>query len=46
MKNRENKVEVMMLVQNLVGNEFETVDFRNRVYKRIYDEISSRQNEG
>lgn len=27
MKNSSNKVDVQMLLQNLVGNEYETVDF-------------------
>lgn len=33
MKNRDGKVEIMMMLQNLCGNEFETVDFRNRIFK-------------
>ncbi len=32
MKDGSDKVPVMMLVQNLVGNDYETVDFRNRIY--------------
>lgn len=45
MKDNENKVPVMTLVQNLVGNEFETYDFRNRMLKRIYTEIREQNKE-
>lgn len=39
MKNSQNKVEVPMLIKNLVGKDYETVDFRDKLYKRIYHEI-------
>ena len=44
MKNSQNKVDIIMMLQNLVGNEFETVDFRNRVFKRIYGELNDKKN--
>jgi len=33
LKNKDNKVEVGVLVTNLCGKEFETVDYRNKVFK-------------
>ena len=45
MKNSQNKVEVMTLIQNLCGNDYETYDFRNRVFQRIYDELRSARHE-
>lgn len=33
-----------MMLQNLVGNEFETVDFWNRIYKWIYSELHDKRN--
>ena len=43
-KNSSNKIDIIMMLQNLVGNEFETVDFRNRVFKRIYSELNDKRN--
>ena len=45
MKNRNNKVEILMLLQNLVGHELETYDFRNRMFKRVYTEINQGKGE-
>ncbi len=45
MKDTSNKVPIQMILQNLVGNEYETSDFRNRMFKRIYAELSDRKNE-
>ncbi len=45
MKNGANRVPIAMLLQNLVGNEFETCDFRNRIFKRIYAEVHDHRNE-
>jgi len=39
MKDKSNKVPIFTLLHNLVGGEFETYDFRNRIYKRIYGEV-------
>lgn len=39
LKNKENKVEVATLLRNLCGQEFETVDFRNKIFRQIYSEI-------
>jgi len=44
MKNANNRIDVIMMLQNLVGNEFETVDFRNRIYKRMYSELTDKRN--
>ena len=45
MKNSSNKVEILVLLQNLCGHELETYDFRNRMFKRIYSEINGPKNE-
>lgn len=45
MKNNKNKIDVTMMLQNLVGNEYETVDFRNRMFKRIYAELNDKKNQ-
>ena len=39
MKNANDLVEVNMLMKNLVGQDYETVDFRDKLYKRVYHEI-------
>ena len=39
LKNKDNKVEVGVLVTNLCGKEFETVDYRNKVFKQIYGQV-------
>jgi hypothetical protein len=39
LKNKENKVEIPALVRNLCGQEHETVDFRNKIFREIYAEI-------
>ncbi len=39
LKNKENKVEVTALLRNLCGQEHETVDFRNKIFRQIYSEI-------
>lgn len=43
LKNKEGKVDVPTLITNLSGKEFETVDYRNRVFKRIYEQIYPNQ---
>jgi Ca2+-binding EF-hand superfamily protein len=30
---------VAILIQNLTGKAFETVDFRNKIFKKLYEEI-------
>lgn len=44
MKNSKNLVEVPVLIKNLCGKDFETVDFRDKLYKRIYAEILDTSN--
>jgi hypothetical protein len=39
LKNKDNKVEITALLRNLSGQEHETVDFRNKVFRQIYAEI-------
>lgn len=39
LKNKDGKVEVGTLITNLCGKEFETVDYRNKVFKRLYAQI-------
>lgn len=33
LKNKDNKVEVTSLLRNLSGQEYETVDYRNRIFR-------------
>ena len=39
LKNRDGKVEVPTLLTNLCGKEFETVDYRNNFFKKIYSQL-------
>ena len=39
LKNKENKVDVPTLITNLSGKDFETVDYRNKIFKRVYQSI-------
>ena len=39
LKNKDNKVDVTALLRNLSGQEYETVDYRNRIFRLIYSEI-------
>jgi Ca2+-binding EF-hand superfamily protein len=45
LKNNDGKVDVHILVRNLTGREFETVDFRNKIFSKIYAEIFPHQEE-
>jgi Ca2+-binding EF-hand superfamily protein len=45
LKNNDGKVDVHILVRNLTGREFETVDFRNKIFSKIYAEIFPSQEE-
>ena len=39
LKNNDGKVEIPALLRNLCGQEFETVDYRIRIFRQIYQEI-------
>lgn len=39
LKNKDNKIEVSTLISNLCGKEFETIDYRNKIFKQIYQQI-------
>ena len=39
LKNDSSRVPVEALVRNLTGKPYETVDFRNAIYKKLYAEI-------
>ena len=40
MDNKNEKISMRQLITNLTGNSYETVDFRNDVYKKIYAGIN------
>ena len=42
LKNRDNVVEIPTLVRNLVGKDFETVDYRNKIFRQIYNEVNNK----
>ena len=44
LKNSNNLVEVPTLVNNLIGKHYQTVDFRDKLYKKLYTEILDIQN--
>lgn len=37
MKNKDGKIDIPNLLTNLCGKEFETVDYRNKVFRKIYN---------
>jgi hypothetical protein len=39
LKNKDNKIEIPTLVSNLSGKDFETIDYRNKIFKKIYQQI-------
>ena len=39
LKNSDGLVEVETLLRNVAGSEQDTVDFRNKMYKQIYNQI-------
>lgn len=39
LKNSDSLVEVPNLVRNFTGKQYETVDFRNKIYKQLYTDI-------
>jgi hypothetical protein len=40
MREHNNKIAVKTLLRNLTGYEFQTYDYRNRIFKEIYKELS------
>lgn len=36
LKNVNGTVDVNVLAKNLIGDDFETVDFRNKMFKELY----------
>ena len=39
LQNSDFKVDVHILIRNLTGKEFATVDFRDKIYKQLYKDI-------
>lgn len=39
LRNSEGKVEISTLIKNLCGQEFETTDYRNKLFKKIYSQV-------
>ena len=39
LKNKDNKIEISTLISNLSGKEFETIDYRNKIFKKLYQQI-------
>jgi len=39
LQNADTKVDVHILIRNLTGKEFATVDFRDKIYKALYSDI-------
>ena len=39
LKNKDDKVEIGTLLRNLCGQDFETIDYRNKIFRKIYSEI-------
>lgn len=39
LKNKEAKVDIQSLLQNLCGKEFETLDYRNKISRKIYTQV-------
>lgn len=36
LKNKDARIDVATLLTNLCGKEFETLDFRNKIFRKIY----------
>ena len=45
LKNETDHVDVVTMIRNLCGEEFETIDYRNKIFKKLYQEIYE-QNKG
>jgi len=39
LKTKDNKIDVPTLLTNLCGKDFETVDYRNKVFNMIYTQV-------
>ena len=39
LKNKDGKVDVPNMLVNFCGKEFETVDYRNKIFRRIYSQV-------
>ena len=46
LKNTDGLVEVETLLRNVTGTEQDTVDFRNKMYKLIYNEVYAKGKQG
>jgi hypothetical protein len=42
LKSHDDKIDITNMIRNLCGEEFETVDYRNRIFKKIYENIYSK----
>lgn len=42
---KSGKVSIRHLIQNFTGHPYETVDFRNEVYKKIFQACADKQEE-
>ena len=45
LKNKDNKVEITALLRNLCGQDHETVDYRNKIFRQIYSEVNPHKQE-
>ncbi len=43
LKGKDNRVEITALLRNLAGEECETVDYRNNIFRKLYSEIDPRK---
>jgi hypothetical protein len=41
MRGRDNKIEIPILMRNLTGQDFETCDYRNKIFKEIFQELKN-----
>lgn len=39
LKNADKKVDIQVLLSNVTGTQEDTVDYRNKMFKRLYNEI-------
>jgi Ca2+-binding EF-hand superfamily protein len=39
LKNKEAKVDIQTLLLNLFGSEFDTLDYRNKIFRKIYTQV-------
>jgi len=45
LKNDEEVVEIASIVRNFTGSQFETVDYRNMMFKKLYSDIYPQREE-